>query len=92
MKNIYAKSYILTKIVLLIEAVLFIFAVFIDLEKFAILVIGFCALITAVYHGSVCERYEAHKRLIKEMAFVKYFGEFMEQLSKEIDKENENEK
>jgi hypothetical protein len=92
MKNIYAKSYILTKIALLIEAVLFIFAVLSDLGKISILVIGFCALITAVYHGSVCERYEALKRLIKERAFVKYFGEFMEQLSKEIDKENENEK
>lgn len=92
MKNIYAKSYTLTKIVLLIEAVLFIFAVFSDLGKISIMVIGFCALITAVYHGSVCERYEAHKRLIKEMAFVEYFGKFMEELSKEIDKENENEK
>lgn len=92
MKNIYAKSYILTKIALLIEAVLFIFAVFSDLGKIQILVIGFCALITAVCHGSVCERYEAHKRLIKDMAFVKCFGEFMEQLSKEINKENENEK
>lgn len=91
MKNIYATSYRISTFLLFMQAFILFFGVLSDFNPISLIIIGISAMITAVIHGSIGERYEQMKNHIETLQMLKEFNEFLEKMSKEIEGEKSNE-
>lgn len=90
MKNIYALPYKITKILLIIITFLLTFAILQDFSDIITIIIGLCAVVIGVIHGTICNKYEIIQNHIKMIKSLESFTKFMEELSKESNNEEKS--